>query len=534
MIIQLDFSRCREVPLPDGTMSPVKEHAKIGVKALVEHPFFLLADEMGGMKTAQAIIAAQFLFVNNVIDRMIVFAPASVRPVWFDPELGELAKHLWFDIPAVVTEFHARNLSWKWNKDSKEPRKLQIIVTNYEFMRSKNRLEQLMPLATPRTLLVGDESSSVKNHKAEQTKAFLQIRKKCGRVVLLNGTPLANGPMDLFSQCNLMHRKILANRHEPDKQISYFQFKARYAVMGGWMQKQIIEYQNLEDLQARIKPYILRRLKKDCLDLPEALPPVALYVTLSEATWKVYKQMKNDMIAWLSDSTSSVSSQAATKTLRLAQITSGFLGGVQENIIEDAPEDLFSSGELPEKTKTFTVEEVGREKLDFLKEWNEERLKADPNFKVIVFSRFIPELTRMLKEMKPIFQNVGCMAGKPLIFKTKKEEREHALRLLNPQTTPKESVFVGGTFGTGSLGHNMTASHVMVNASSDYSPWKMEQAAARINRPGQVHVTSFFDIIATGPAGQKTIDHVIVKARRDKENINAWVASDWIKALNEE
>src|SRR5262245_39237101 len=112
MKISLDFKRCREVPVPqdDGTtlMSPVKEHVKIGVKYLIENPFFLLADEMGGMKTAQAIIAAQFLFVNNIIDQVIVIAPSAVKPVWFEPETGELAKHLWLDVPSQVIDFHAK------------------------------------------------------------------------------------------------------------------------------------------------------------------------------------------------------------------------------------------------------------------------------------------------------------------------------------------------------------------------------------------------------------------------------------------
>jgi hypothetical protein len=95
-------------------------------------------------------------------------------------------------------------------------------------------------------------------------------------------------------------------------------------------------------------------------------------------------------------------------------------------------------------------------------------------------------------------------------------------------------VFVGGTYGTGSLGLNLTACHTVVNMSYDYSYWKAVQNAARVDRPGQVSPVSTFDVIAVGPKGQKTIDHAIVRARRNKEDVAVWTTSAWIRALTEE
>jgi hypothetical protein len=308
---------------------------------------------------------------------------------------------------------------------------------------------------------------------------------------------------------------------------NYFQFRARYAKMGGFMQKQIIAYQNLEDLQARFKPFVLRRMKRDCLDLPEALPPVTLSVPMSDITWRIYKDMRDDMVAWLNDSTAAVASQAAVKSMRLAQITSGFLGGIEESLSEDEEMTV---------ERLAVVKEVGREKLNFLIEWHKERLIEDPNLKLLIWCRFIPELVRLLNEYKTVFptHELGCCAGQALLGGKKKDEREVVLRLLDPRTAPAGPVTVGGTYGTGSLGHNFTACHTMINMSSDYSPWKSSQAAARIDRPGQVHTTSYFDVVATGPQGQKTIDHIIVKARRGKEEIANWTCAAWIKALTEE
>jgi hypothetical protein len=521
---ELDFSRCRLVPVEDRdgnlSMSGVKDHVKIGVRALLANPFFGLFDEMGGMKTAQIIIASQFMFEMGLIDRVIVVAPNSVRPVWFDPEFGELAKHLWFEHPALVSEYHSRITQWNW-QEPKDPR-LKWIITNYEFIRNEDRLLPIMKYGSPKTFLVLDESSAVKSHRAQQMQACLKLRRRCGRVAILNGTPIANTPMDMYAQGEILSPEIL-------KVKSFFHFRARYAVMGGWQSRQIIEYQNLEDLQNRFKPYVVRRLKKDCLDLPPVLPPVTLTVALTPHTWNTYyKPMRDDMVAWLSEATVSVASQAIVKSMRLAQITSGFLGGIEEEVDTEDCEGITQF--IPE------VQEIGREKLDFVIEWHKQQLEIDPNLKLLTWARFIPELKRYLKEVAKTFptHKIGCVAGKALLGMKKREEREQAMRLLDPRTAPSGAVTVGGTLGTGSLGHNFTACHTTISMSSDYSPWKKEQADARVDRPGQVHAVSNFDVIATGPNGQKTIDHAIIRARRSKEDVAKWTTAAWIRVLTEE
>jgi hypothetical protein len=213
--------------------------------------------------------------------------------------------------------------------------------------------------------------------------------------------------------------------------------------------------------------------------------------------------------------------------MRLAQICSGFLGGIVEEVDEEEDRSEIAPAD---------VQEVGREKLDFMLKQHKEWLIVDPNLKLLSWSRFIPELRRYLNEVSKTFptHDIGCVAGKALLGSTKNKERDHAMRLLDPRTAPSGPVTVGGTLGTGSLGHNFTACHTTVSMSSDYSPWKKDQADARVDRPGQIYPVSNFDIIATGPGGQKTIDHHIVKTRRNKEDINKMTASAWVAILMQE
>jgi SNF2 family DNA or RNA helicase len=80
----------------------------------------------------------------------------------------------------------------------------------------------------------------------------------------------------------------------------------------------------------------------------------------------------------------------------------------------------------------------------------------------------------------------------------------------------------------------MTAAADMMDISYDYSLEKYLQSRDRIHRPGQTRPVSYFDVIATGPSGQKTIDHHVIKARREKHNIAEWTTRAWIRALQEE
>jgi len=581
----LDFSRCRNVWVPDeseagGHWSPPPPHVRYGVEQIVNHPYFLLADDMGGMKTAQSIISAQFLHEMGVIDRVIVVAPAAVRPkVWFDQDLGQLREQVWDTKRNIISEFHQSIR--KWAHGPEDAPELRWIITNFEFIRKSQNLAVLFPYCGPKTLLVLDESSAVRNWDSQQTIACMKLRwrtnakghpvlgvPRCGRILLLNGTPVAESPMDMFSQGNLMHPSILQCRF-----ITHY--RARYAIQEPVMtlkgepkldkwNRPILTiktgaegWQNLEDLQKRFAPYVLRREAKD-LGINFALPPVGLTVTLTEQTWKAYKDMRDDMVVWIKSGVATAQT-AAARSLRLAQITSGFLGGVEDDqglqsgFLESLDlGDLYGAGSNPANTDTLDAVpdptgngrhqpktlEVGREKLDFALQWHAELLRHHPNLKLLTWCRFVPELQRYLREVQAKFPTipVGAACGQKIFEGEHNQayEREFALRLLHPKTAPAGPATVGATQGTGALGLNFTACRTVLDMSYDFSPWKKKQGDSRVNRPGQTGPVSFFYLIAVGPKGQKTFDHHIMMTRLGKTNINDWTMSAWTKALTEE
>jgi hypothetical protein len=502
---QLDFAQ---------TKVKSYDHQKTGTVKLFENRYFFLADEMGAGKTKQSIDAAQFLYQHGLINRVLVVCPASVRSVWFDPQLGELKKYLWDSQAGEVYEYHAKTRRWLYGE--KNSSGLQWLITNYEFIRARARMDYLLKtFCGDKTLLILDESTSVKNYKALQTRACKTLRNRCGRIILLNGTPIDNNPGDLYSQCDLLSPSVLNCK-------TWFHFRARYALMGGWQQKQIVGWINMSDLQKRMAPFVLRRLKKDCLDLPEKLPPVTITFPLSEKNWGRYKQMKNDLIAWFQEGHVSIAGQAVVKVMRLAQITSGFLGGIEDQTQFDEPNNA------PPEPKT---EEIGREKLDGFIEWLKQILETEPNAKLLVFGRFAPEMRRAseaVKDLVPGFP-VGLIIGGQ-----SRTEREAAIKLLDPDSAPIGPCVVFATSGSGARGLNLAAAYIVVYLSNSYRMGERQQSEDRVHRPGQKRTVHYFDFVATGPQGQKTIDHDIINTLRKKEDIANRTQEAWVQRLKEE
>jgi hypothetical protein len=115
-----------------------------------------------------------------------------------DPEIGEVAKHGWDDIPNYIIEYSVR-----FPKIAEpEPKHLNWLVSNYEFIRRDERLKPLLKwLMTRNFWLICDEAWCLSDAQTDQWKAVFKIRSIKGskRVTLLNGSPVTDSPLDLFA-----------------------------------------------------------------------------------------------------------------------------------------------------------------------------------------------------------------------------------------------------------------------------------------------------------------------------------------------
>lgn len=520
-----------------------KVHQVEGVMALLTHPYFLLADEVGCGKTKQCIDATQILFMRGELDTGLVVTPGFARSTWAeeDPDLGEVAKYAWDCVPNVIHEFHKNYTNIDW-----VPNAFNWVVTNYEFIRREDRLQQLLAaLKGRRTVAIYDESWKIKGF-SDQMKACRTLRvRRCERVWELNGTPLSDGkPIDLYYPMLILDPSIIGVQNRAH-------FKSKYCIMDARYPNKVLKYQNLDDLNARIAPFVLSRRTRDCWDLPPMLDPIIIEARMTDSSWKTYRSMRDDMVSFIGSEVCTAQ-QAVVKALRLSQICSGFLGGLEEVMPDELnkpTEELFgaapdwlrnlypesAAGDLVQPdadggdvahvpSSARVTREIGHEKLNAFLEWLEGQ---DPT-KILVWCRFVPELERLVRALRPIYPEVFELRGGQ-----KDEERREAKKFLAPGGDPSRRGAVVGTSGTGGASLNFSGCPLMVFMSNGPELIKRTQSIGRIERPGATQPMQIVDVVATGPKGQKTIDHVTLKALRAKDDMSTWTMTQWRKIRSE-
>ena len=449
--------------------------------------YFALFDEPGMGKSRVVIEAAKEMFKLGTITRVMVVCPAPVRFAWADPEFGELAT--WGVDPKEVFVFDSYShhkldwKPWKW------------VIVSYDILRSEGHHSSLIKWARQEhAMIVMDESSYIKAMRAGRTKACIKLARHFKRRYILNGTPIANTPEDLYSQFLVLDYNII--------DCSRWVFRLRYCKMGGYMGKQVVGLakETQVELYKKIRPFYLQRKKKDALDLP----PVTItprFVPLEKTTWKIYVDMRDELIAILSEGPGDqrilTASNAGVKLVRLMEITAGQL---EEHIVGS------------EKIK---------DTLDYIDERQEGRL--------IIWTWFRVETMRVtdvltIKQMeRPRIRTVGMLIGGMTQLK-----RETVLRTFNND----ENGILVSQLAAGGMGLNMQRASNMLFLSRAYSLLMRIQAIGRVDRIGQMaDSVSVVDSIATGPKGEPTVDRAVLKALQRKTELANWTRGEWLKVL---
>lgn len=431
--------------------------------------------EMGTGKTLISIGIAGYLYLQKEINKLLIVAPLSITKVWEE----EFQKFADFDYQLEVLEGPTKEKSETLR--NLFGTKLQVAVVNYE---SCWRMEKEIALWKP-DMIICDESSKIKNPQAKQSKALHRLGKISKHNMILTGTPVTNNPLDFFSQYKFLDENIYGG--------SYYSFRGRYAIMGGYGNYQVVGYKNLPELTEKAHSIAFRITKKEALDLPEQVD-VTRYVELEPMARAIYNQVERNSYAELSQG-EVVVRNVLTKLLRLSQITGGYI------------KDEFSEIE----------EQVSSAKLNALEEIIEECLDADK--KVVVFARFISEIDAITKMLKHYGIKYSLIRG---------DVKDRASEVEKFQNDKDVKVFVGQLQTTG-MGLTLTASDTAVFYSLSYNFADYEQAKARIHRIGQKNNCTYIHLIA-----KKTIDEKVMEALSKKKNIADLVVDNWKSLFEKE
>lgn len=259
-----------------------------GVKYGIDKRHWHLGDEQGLGKTKQIIDLARYLKeIQGVEHCLVICGVASLRWNWRD----EIETHS--DETYKLLGFRSRKRSNKLYdggtkaklEDLEEVPEEFFWIINIEAFREEAIVKLLKKYHENGTIgaIFIDEVHKVKNPLSAQGKGFIKVmntKNKNDYRVTMSGTPLVNQPMDLF----IIFKSLGYEEN------SYTAFKNHYCIFGGYMDREIVGYRNLQELKTRLKNIQLRRLKEDVLELPQKFPQT-VYVDMYKEQEPLYKEV---------------------------------------------------------------------------------------------------------------------------------------------------------------------------------------------------------------------------------------------------
>lgn len=498
-------------------------HQKEGIRRALQEPFFALFMDQGTGKTAVAIRATVERFIRGELHRVIVFAPNNLLYNWtlelkewaWLPKsqikvlrlkgkgrqnwINQLNDFLKYDYELrSLDELKGLGLGTK-KKDIVNSHKapLMILLVNYEKARILEPQLRKMKIQS----LIVDESQRIKSRNAQVSKAIYRLTRGCSTRLLMSGTPVGKGYEDLFMQYKVMDPTIFGE--------NYRDFENRYIRKGGYMGKEIVGYQNVEELRDIVADTSYRVEIDDCIDLP---PLDIRYLTceLTGAAQKAYGELYEDLYtqipleatrrrlkAILRQNHIDYSSRESylslllkaepflnvascdltiTKLIRLHQLTGGFL--------------KLDSGELVL---------MGSDKLNLAIEYLRER-----TLPTVVFCNFVDEIRLLEKELKKAFpkkriENYRDSKNKEKIEADFKKGKVDIVIL---------------QIHSGSTGLNFQRANAVMFYSTNHSADDYWQAISRIKRPGQKNRMEVVVLMCEG-----TVDEDIAESIRAKTKL---------------
>jgi SNF2 family DNA or RNA helicase len=444
--------------------------------------------EMGTGKTKVLIDNAAMLYDKGKIDGLLIVAPKGVVGTWYDQELPT---HLPNHIENVTVLWQANITKGQQEKlDSLfEPEEtFHILIMNVEALSTSKGTDFASKfINSHNTLMVIDESTTIKNPSAKRTKNILNLSTQTKYRRIMTGSPVTKNPLDLYSQCEFLSPWLLDFT-------SYYAFRNRYAEMKtlhvrGRSIQVVDKFKNLHELSEQLKGFSYRVLKEDCLDLPEK-NWTKRQITLTPDQRKIYIQMKETALAHLNGKVASTMT-VLTQLMRLHQITCGHFTA------DDG-----------------TIQRIANNRVNELMD-----VLSEMEGKAIIWAHYQYDVKDIIKEIVKVYGPGSVVDYYGL---TPQDERD--INRKKFQSDPK-CRFLVGTPSTGGYGLTLTAANTVIYYSNGYDLEKRLQSEDRAHRIGQKKNVTYVDIIA-----EDTVDEKIVKALRDKINVASQVLGEELKS----
>lgn len=455
------------------------EHQIEGFNYGLTHSSWLLGDEQGLGKTWQAInIALAKKQMDGYKHCLIICGVNGLKWNW----LKEIHTH---------SNEQGYILGQRGNKIGSNADKLAdvnnienlpyFIITNVESLRDDKIAGALKALCDNKTIgmIAIDEIHKCKNPTSQQGKGILKLNAETK--IAMTGTPLMNTPLDLY----IILKWLGFENH------SFYAFKNHYCIMGGYGGYQIMGYQNTRELRDILNEMMLRRLKKDVLDLPEKLF-VDEYVEMDGKQSKIYAEVLNDLRLNVDKIASSPN--PLSQLIRLRQAT-GYTGILSTDIAVSA-------------------------KLDRMEELVEEAVANGK--KVVVFSNWTQITDEVIKRLRGY--NPAVITGDTADSERPVEEKKF-------QTDDTCKVIIG-TVGALGTGLTLTAGTVEIFLDEPWTAAMKNQAVDRCHRIGAKENVTIYTLLTKNTIDERIHEIVYNKGMLSDALIDGKSTEDKRQLLN--
>jgi len=439
------------------------------------HRGWLLDMKMGTGKTLTAISCVERS--TKPSDVMAVVCPLAVVPTWpTQLEKHAEAEHRVLALGREVTTYAIRpgepatqyrhkgiarvsdkaRLIWS-EVDAARARNVRLwVVLNYDSARVPDMVQALTKLHP--AVAVYDESHKAKDPRGATFRAMDRIYKASKHTLALTGTPMPHSPMDIYAQSRLVAPGVFGQ--------SYWQFRGRYAVMGGFKMKNVVSFRDLDDMRKKIDSFSTH-VGSEVLKL-DTPTDVELRIDLSPSARAIYDKLDKAMAVAVKGGTVTAAN-APVKLMRLQQITGGWLR-------LDGDEILDTPGKL---------QRVDDGKEDALAELIDGLPPREP---LVVFCRFRADIDSVHSACKRLGVESRELSG-----------TRHELE----EWKAGGGQVIAVQIQAGGAGVDLTRACYVAYYSLGYSLGDYLQSRARAHRPGQLRHVTYFHLVVNHSIDQK-------------------------------
>lgn len=534
-------------------------HQKEAVERYKHSDCIALFFEMGCGKSLCTLRIAQEKYKAGLIDGLLVIAPNDVHRQWYNELVyGVDVEHDGVMWQELEINFEAQCVGGKNGQSClyafEFDKTFKFVSVNVDTFSTPHKWESIVAWANSgRYMIAIDEATVIKNPSSKRSqrllyefnnvvkrgRAIIHSEKKFPVRAVLTGTPVTNGPIDLWAIMEFLRPNYFGRNYWAFR--AYFGMYTKLAVNTGGNSTRDVDvllnektwhgihnsnsfeeasmyygctedtyltvkqqthfsgpYKHADELKQLIDPVATFVKLVDCVDMPP-VTYIERTVHLSDAQQEAYNAMKRDLFTQYGEHTMSAANKLVVN-MRLQQISSGFIVGQKEVDVDDLDEVDLSPSEVVWLGES-------NPKLDALM-----RDVAEVDKPLLILTRYSAEAAKIYELCIKAGYRTGLFTGWKV------------LGGVDAFKAGDLDILVANSNKI-SRGFNLQIAHTTLFYSNTFSMEVRQQAEFRTFRMGQKHTCLYVDYTSSD------VDRTINKALRMKKSLLEFIRDKNIKEL---